>query len=328
MKIFKIILTILCLTIFVNAENTISDNEVLKTIYEKVILANSKKATYDISELKKALEEKDITKSKELFKKVITSWKSVQSSYILGELNEDYIDTPRLIDIYHHGNEDIKLQLDRAIQSEDDIKIVLFKNSLKSINALEYILYKKDISNNRINDIALAITKRIQSHLNDINEEYKNQEANFLSDLKKANSILINQLNQNTYKLKEWRLGDTIGLSKKYENNPNNERAEYYTSKNSSLAINAILTTYKNIFDSNQYLDYGDYLKTLTQEDQIEEFRETINKAMKLNIKINNDDFSKAKELFEEANKIHVILFLDLIEELSINAKIIEADGD
>lgn len=328
MNIFKVILAIVFSTILANAQSDETNKQVLKTIYEKVILIDSKKAFENISDLKKSIEKKEEKKSKELFKEFVKSWKSVQSSYILGELNEDYIDTPRLIDIYHHGNEDIKLQLDRAIKSKDEVRIVLFKNSLKSINALEYILYKKDISIKRVNEIALTISNRLQTHLNDIYEEYKTQENNFLSDLKKANSILINRLTQNSYKLKEWRLGDTLGLSKKYENNPNNKRAEYYTSKNSSLAIDAILNTYKNIFNNNEYFDYGDYLKTLTQEGQIKEFRETINKAIKLNKLIKNDDFSKAKELFEEANKIHVILFLDLIEELSINAKIIEADGD
>ncbi|XPV54477.1 MAG: hypothetical protein ACNI3H_05835 [Halarcobacter ebronensis] len=51
-------------------------------------------------------------------------------------------------------------------------------------------------------------------------------------------------------------------------------------------------------------------------------------KAISLNEKIKNDDFKDAKELYEVTNTIHVVLFLDLIEELSINAKIIDADGD
>ena len=304
------------------------NKEVMNTIYEQVILKDSQQALDDIKTLQNYIINKDTKSTKIGFKNLIKSWKSIQSVYILGELNEDYIDTPRLIDIYHHGNEDIKAQLDRVMASEDSPKIALFKNSLKSINALEYILYKKDIKNNRVNEIAITITKRIASHLEDIYNEYKKQQQNFVSNLKKANSILINQLIQNTYKLKEWRIGDTIGMSKKYKDSFDNSRGEYFISTNSSLAIDAILTTYKNIFDNDKYLDYGDYLQMLSGDEQISEFRNSINKALNINKNIQNDNFENAKDLYEITNKIHVILFLDLIEELSINAKIIEADGD
>ena len=35
--------------------------------------------------------------------------------------------------------------------------------------------------------------------------------------------------------LKEWRVGDIAGFTKKYEDNPDNKRAEYFLSKNSSM---------------------------------------------------------------------------------------------
>ena len=38
--------------------------------------------------------------------------------------------------------EDLNSQLKRAIESKDEPKVALFKNSFKSINALEYILFK------------------------------------------------------------------------------------------------------------------------------------------------------------------------------------------
>lgn len=331
MKIFKILLSILCLVSLANAAIDKKNQKVINTIYEQVILKNSQQALEDIKALEKEVSNNNIKEAKQEFKNLVKSWKSVQSSYILGDLNEDYIDTPRLIDIYHHGNEDIKVQLDRAIKSNDTPRIALFKNSLKSINALEYVLHTKDIKNKRVNELTLTIIKRVKSHLEDINNEYKAQHKIFLNDLKKANGILINRLIQNTYKLKEWRIGDVVGLSKKYKDSMDNKRAEYFISKNSTLAIDSILNTYKNIFNNNEYYDYGNYLEDLTHNKQVDVLRNSIDKAISLNKKIKNDDFEnykKAKELYEAANTIHVVLFLDLIEELSINAKIIDADGD
>lgn len=328
MKLFKIIFTLVCLITLSNAAVDKKNERVLNTIYENVILKDSQKAVEDVTKLQEAIFQQNIELSKKSFQDLILSWKSVQSLYILGDLNEEYIDTPRLIDIYHHGNEDIKAQLDRALLSKDEPKIALFKNSLKSINALEYLLYAKDLKDEKVKDFALTITKKITSHLEDINTEYKKQHKNFLSDLKKANGVLINKLIQNTYKLKEWRIGDVVGLSKKYKDSFDNKRAEYALSKNSSLAIDAILNTYKNVFDNKAYYDYGNYLEDLTHNKQVNVLRESISKAISLNKQIKNDDFKEAKKLYDEANTIHVVLFLDLIEELSINAKIIDADGD
>ncbi len=328
MKLLKTLVIFLFLSIFAIANDRNENIEIMKNLYEKVILVDIDKSLYALENIRKHIEKKEVKRSKEEFKKLIKAWKSVESFYILGDLNEDFIDTPRLIDIYHNGNEDITKQLDRAILSEDELRIVLFKNSLKSINALEYILYEKDIKQKKINDIALAITNRIYKHIEDIKQEYLLQKTEFIKNIKKANALVINTLIQSSYKLKEWRIGNVIGLSKKYEGSFDNRRAEYYLSKNSAFAIEAILHTYKNILDNPEYKEFGDYIVNFTDGKQISKLRSSLKNSLKLVKEIKNDDFSNAKELFEEVNKIHVILFVEMVEELSINAKILDADGD
>ena len=331
MKVIKnlLIVGMLCITTtFANVNDEKENKEILNTLYEKVIIVDVQRAVKDIKSLKEAVVKKDERKSKEEFSKLVNSWKSVETFYILGDINEDFIDTPRYIDIFHNGNEDITEQLDRAIKSKDEIRVVLFKNSLKSINALEYMLFSKDIKNIRENKITITILDRIISHLNDIKDEYILQKAKFLSDLKKANAVTINAIIQNTYKLKEWRVGDIAGFTKKYEDNPDNKRAEYFLSKNSSNAIEAVLNTYKNILDNKEFTDYGDYLIRLTDGKEMKRLRESLNKSLELVKQIKNDDFSNAKELYENINTIHVVLFVEMLEELSINAKILDADGD
>lgn len=328
MRIFKALVIFLSLSIFAIADDKAENIEVLNNLYEKVILKDVERTQKSLDAIKVAVKEKNIANSKKGFEELVKSWKSVESFYILGDLNEDFIDTPRLIDIYHNGNEDITKQLDRAIKSTDELRIALFKNSLKSINALEYILYSKDIKQERVNSIALEIVKRMSMHVNDIKNEYLAQKNDFTKNLKKANAIVINAIIQNSYKLKEWRIGDVIGLSKKYEGSFDNRRAEYYRSKNSALAIEAVLHTYEDVLDNPEYNEFGDYLIKLTDGKQMKELRASLKKAIKLVKEIKNDDFKDAKELFNEVNKIHVILFVEMVEDLSINAKILDADGD
>ncbi len=328
MKILQVLLLSIFLNLSIFADDKLENTQVLKNLYDNVILNSVNNTLSQLKNIEEALIAKDTKKVQNDFMYLVRGWKSVETFYILGDLNDEYIDTPRYIDIFHNGNEDITQQLDRAIKSTDEIKVVLFKNSLKSINALEYVLFAKDIKDSRVNSIALKIVSKIKSLVEDIKEEYKNSEPYFLGDVKKANSITINTIVQNTYKLKEWRIGEVLGLTKKYEGNPDNKRAEYYLSKNSANSIEAILTTLKNIFNNDKYEDYGDYLLKLTDEKQVKRLRDAIDKSILLTKKIKNDDFSNSKELYEEVSKIHVILFLEIIEELSINAKILEADGD
>lgn len=331
MSIVKKFLSVGILAIFVNfacANENKTNEEVLNLVYENVVLKDIQKAIDDANNIEKSLEKKDENEIKKNFSKLVSSWKSVEAFYILGDLNEDFIDIPRLIDIFHNSNEDIKEQLDRAILSSDEPKIALFKNSLKSINALEYVIFEKDIKDKRVNELALEISRKISSHLNDIQEEYKVQKENFIKSVKKSNAIVINSIIQTTYKLKEWRVGDVMGLTKKYEEKPDNKRAEYFISKNSANAIKSILLTIKSLLADEKRYDFGDYLVNMTNGKQMKSLRNSLQEAINKVSKIKNDNFLESQELYEDINKVHVILFVEMIEELSINAKILDADGD
>lgn len=331
MSVLKKFISVGILAVFVNfacANESKTNEEVLNLVYENVVLKSIQNAIIDINSIEKSLEKKDENEIKKNFSKLVSSWKSVEAFYILGDLNEDFIDTPRLIDIFHNSNEDIKEQLDRAILSSDEPKIALFKNSLKSINALEYVIFEKDIKEKRVNELALEIIKRISSHLKDIQNEYLAQKENFIKNVKKSNAIVINSIIQTTYKLKEWRVGDIIGLTKKYEGKADNRRTEYYISKNSAKGVQSILLTIKSLLDDDKQYDFGDYLVSMTNGKQMKSLRNSLQKAINEVSKIKNDDFSKSQELYENINKVHVILFVEMIEDLSINAKILDADGD
>ena len=180
MKLLKSILLVTLLSIFAFANDDKENKEILETLYVKVILSDVDKSLRSLNALELLLKQKNEKLTKDEFITFVKSWKAVETFYILGDLNEDYIDTPRYIDIFHNGNEDITKQLDRAIKSNDEPRIALFKNSTKSINALEYMIFAKDIKDNRVNELALAMVKKLSTHITDIRDEYLNQEENYL----------------------------------------------------------------------------------------------------------------------------------------------------
>ncbi|MGY0399407.1 MAG: hypothetical protein ACWIPH_05625, partial [Ostreibacterium sp.] len=126
-----------------------------QSLMDNVLLRDVKLTEANVRTLKSALAtDKNNTRNNTidtLFADLVKNWKKVQTAYVLGELNSDMIDTPRLIDVYHEGNEDLDKQLTHALKTAEPAKIALFKNSFKSINALDFLLYK---------DNNLSATKR------------------------------------------------------------------------------------------------------------------------------------------------------------------------
>jgi len=313
---------------FVLLFNTLYANESLNSIYENIILKNSKNAISQIQKLKKDIKLNDSQNGKEQFSYFIKSWKSVEAFYILGDLDDSYLDTPRYIDIFHQGNEDITKQLDLIISSKEDLSISLYKNSHKTVNALEYILFTKDLENKRIKKIALIITNTIEENLQDIYDGYIKTKESFLKDELTANAIMLNSLIENSYKLKEWRIGDPAGLSRKFKDKASNERAEYYLSKNSINAIMSIIETHKEVLDEQKYVNFGSMIRSYDVNDELNDAVKYLEEALKYANEIKNDDFANANKLYKAAKKLHATYYISLIGKLQITAKILDADGD
>jgi len=303
-------------------------NESLLSIYENVLLKNSDQSIKDIKSLEKDIKNEDYVKIKESFKSFVQSWKSVDAFYILGDLDDNYLDTPRYIDIFHQGNEDIKKQLDLIIEEKDDLSISLYKNSHKTINALEYILFTKDLNNERVKNIALIISAKIQENLEEIYNGYKDTKSIFLKDEVTANAMMLNSLIENSYKIKEWRVGDPSGLSRKFKGKASNERAEYSISKNSIVAIKSILNTHLKILDKQDFKNFGSMIKSYEVIEELDDAIKYLHLSMKNTQMIQNDDFKNAKPLYKSLKKLHATYYISLIGKLKVTAKILDADGD
>ena len=293
----------------------------LINIINNVSIPNVQNSIDSANILKNDLNEKNFTQ-------FVKSWKKVEALYFAGDLNEDYLDTPRYIDVFNNLKEDLNSQMSRVINSNDEVKTALFKNSFKTINALEYVLFNdKDISK-REKELSVAIIDSIISHLEEIKQAYKEYLLAKPKDEKWENALVINTLIASSYRLKEWRIGNASGNSSKFKNDAKNERAEYFLSQNSFAAIDAILDAHKEIVLKNKYYDFASFamnkgasIELLSVIEKIEEMKNELKTLEK-------DDFTKANNLFVMAKDLHNAYYISLIGQLSIVGKILDADGD
>ncbi len=297
-----------------------ANEKILVNIIKNVSIPNVENAINDAKILQKEANAQNFTN-------FLKSWKKVEALYFAGDIDENYADIPRYIDVYNNLKEDLNAQMKKAIESKDEPKVTLFKNSFKTINALEYVLFKdKDISK-RQKDLSVVILDSIIANLQNINKVYKNYLV-APKDEKWENALVINTLISSSYRLKEWRIGNASGNASKFKNDPKNERAEYFLSQNSFVAIDAILEAHRQIVEKHSYYDFaafaldkGAAIQLLEAIDKLKQMQEELKTLPK-------DDFTKANNLFTLAKELHNAYYVSLIAQLSITGKILDADGD
>ena len=140
--------------------------------------------------------------------------------------------------------------------------------------------------------------------------------------------LILNTLIASSYKLKEWRIGNASGNSSKFKNDAKNERAEYFLSKNSFVAIDAILEAHKEVLLKSKNYDFATYALEKGAAIELLGIVDNINLMQEELRKLPKDDFTKATNLFNSAKDIHNAYYVTLVEKLSITAKILDADGD
>lgn len=322
MKKFLLIVTLLFTSVF--AQEKISDS-----ILKNVLLKNVDEAINVALKLNDDLDKKsDIKILKEDFRNLVISWKKVETFYLAASLNEDAIDIPRYIDIFHNLKENLHEQMQRVIDSKDSLDVEMYKNSFKTINSLEYVLFKDNITNRKI-EISKIIINNILNRLDAINDVYLDDSLKFTSDEKFARDEIINMLIESSFKLRDWRIADPSGLSVKYKNKPDNHRAEYSLSKSSKAGIKAILELHKVIMDSSIY-DFGDMLIESGFKNEVDLIRKNIDSSLE-NLKHLQDGNFESKDMlkfYKSVDSLHKAYYISLVNATGITAKILDADGD
>jgi len=321
----KILITLLTLIMVLHAQN------VGESIYNNIIIKDIKETNQNLDKLTILVKSKASDKEvKNGFTLLMMSWKKVQTLYLAADLDEATIDIPRYIDTFHEGKENIYKQLDRILLSTDSLDIELFKNSTKSINALEYLLFKPSQKTARPTEMISYILKHIGRHLKTIENFYLNNKALFMQDEKKLNAFIMNDLIESSYKLKEWRVGDAAGLSRKYKNHPKNARSEYPVSKLSYKAIEAILLTHQAVVGEEKFVNFSKVIHNAGADKELSSVRKHIKDALNNLQAAPPYDFNskEMQQVYQELTALHNAYYISLIGALKVTSKILDSDGD
>lgn len=312
----KIFLIFLFFIVSLNAESS-----VFQSVIKNVALKDTQSAINSAKKLQENINSANFTE-------FLQDWKRVEANYLAGEINSDYLDTPRYIDVFNNLKEDLNSQMQRVIDSQTDVKKALFKNSFKTVNALEYVIFSSKELDSRKKEIVKEILTSIISKLEEIKEVYETYLKSGVPNELEDNAKLINTLVASSYRLKEWRIGNPAGLSSKYKNDAKNSRAEYFLSQNSFLAIDAILDAQKEMIANQNYINLLNLAKNKNAVSDLEAVVLKIDEAKKELKGLPQDDFTNAKKLFDLSAQIHDLYYITIIEKLGLKPEILDADGD
>lgn len=313
------------------AAKSLSKNDILATIYTNIIHKNATEAKQQCGKFQQALTSEANKQSLiQPFTHLVVAWKKVEAQYILADLDEQAVDLPRFIDIFHVGNEDITKQLARALKAQDAAEVSLFKNSHNTLNALEFVLFYKDKISPKQLEFAQFISQKLCQRFDKIEALYERHRTTFLQDQAKAMALLLNTLINSSYKLHEWRLGDALGLSRKYQGKPDIRRLEYETSQLSVAAIKAILSAHNELMLNAKQLNFASLIAQMDAQKALEKTQKELQQATVLSNKINTSEelMQQGEPLFAELKKVHNDYYFSLVKSLDVVAKILEADGD
>jgi len=313
----------------------------VKSLYEDVIKKDAKSAYVQsitllnaVKDLNSSTDEVHLQRARDEFKKLILSYKRVESAYVAGYNSDDMRDIADFyIEQFIKGSksQDIAGDLDQVFAGTKQIVV----NALKGVTALQYTLFgdvesladiNTKMNQNRLN-AALLMAKNITVQFLAVHEYYQN-DTKFLSSSDDAISALLNVLVDNSFRLRESRIGDAAGFTTKYKNNPSNTRLEYYYSSHSLNAIIEILNTHKSIMENGlQAIAISGNAAS-----EAEAILTAIDEALVLcnayggSLESNLAD-AKTQELYDTAKTLQNN-YTALINGLNFTQDIVEADGD
>lgn len=278
--------------------------------------------------------EQNILQAQEEFKKLVLAYKRVEAIYVAGYNDANMRDIADFfLEQYIKGSksQDISGDLDRVFAGQAS----LVANSLKGITALEYTLFgnneSRSILSSKMNitrtSSALTMSSKIKGHLLEIQEYYVNT-STFKSDSDKSVSALLNVLSQQSFNLRELRIGEPAGFTTKFLNNPSSTRLEYYNSEYSLESIQEILNTFKTVMDTSLSA-----IATIgNASSEAEAISDAIDEALVLTKSYSSTlesslTDSKTLELYETIRTIQNNITA-LINGLNFQQDIIDADGD
>lgn len=260
------------------------------------------------------------------------AWKRVEAVYVAKKYNSSLIDIPAQIDFFHVGNTDIVAKLDKTFAGSSPLSGQLYQSATRSLTALEYTLFGDqellDVNmTQRRADAAEIMIGYLTNKIQSIADFYAQSSA-FVDSNEEAVGIMINQLIDSTYKLKEWRIGDPAGYTQKFKDDPDARRLEFYKSIHSLESMRAILSAQEAVM-LNGLQEIASSNSAGSEADALlNQLKDAIAQIDAFNTPIENDvASSKSRDLYNTIGTLQTS-YTALINALNFQQDIIEADGD
>lgn len=325
----KRILTMIlaCLTAGAIAAGT--EHNAYAAVYDQVLEANADQALVSCTALRGSFAG-SAKGRQQAFTALVADWAKVRASYILGGYDIATLDYPMMVDYFHTGKENIHHALARAIADNNQPDRALYKNSYKSLAALDDVLFSGAWSLRR-KALATVITQRVCRTIAKIRDGYRSHRDAYLSEPDKALSLLINATIESVYATRDWRIGQVSGLTRQTLGKYLPQNLEYRYSGASWAVIGAILTTYDQLLGEDRQPNLATIVRTKGAEAGIE----TIQKALLRTIKAYHEtpaekafDMRHMIPIFQGLQDIQQGFYRQLLGALDVTARIIDADGD
>ncbi len=307
-----------------------SETTILKSIYTNVILKDSGEAKKSCDVFLEDITQKNTQNYRNDFENLVLHWKKVETNYIAPEIDPYMQDTPFYIDSFHYGNEDIPKTITRLLSSNKKPESILYKNSYKSLTALETVLFSKGKWTNRHQEFVKPMVDALCYHIKEIDEFYRdpNNQKKFVTNSNNAIQMMLNRLIGQTFKLKDWRLGEPVGLTKKYLNKPDVNRSEYPLSNLSIKAALAIVEAQDALVGKQDFANFATLLKNRDLSKELDSVDGKIKKVKTSLQDLTSFNAQNIKPIMADLSSLQYDYGTTILKKLPIVGQILEADGD
>ena len=300
------------------------------SIYDNVLQHNADNAVNYCVNLQGALSSDSADVRHQAFVQLAEGWGRVQASYILGDYDMNAMDYPLMVDYFHSGNEDIHESITRLVGRDTKASTALYKNSYKTMGAIDSVMFSGDWSERR-KEFAEIMVANVCKRFTQISDGYKKHRDEFLFDIERGLSLVVNAEIEHIYKTRDWRIAQVSGLTKANPGKSKPEHQQYPYSQASWVFIGGILETNKQLLAENTQPN----IATIAHEKQglegikiVQTALEASSLAYKNTPVDHNFNANAMTSVVKGLSDLQKAFYEHLVTQIGVSANLIDADGD
>jgi len=299
-------------------------------IYDNVIQKNADNAVEYCVNLQDSLDSKSSEVRHQAFVQLAEGWGRVQATYILGDYDMNAMDYPLMIDYFHSGNENIHESIERLVGRDTKPASALYKNSYKTMGAIDSVMFSGEWSERR-KEFATVMVANVCKRFTQISDGYKVNRDEFLFDVDRSLSLVVNAEIEHIYKTRDWRIAQVSGLTKANLGDTKPETQQYPYSKASWAFIGGVLQANDQLLgESNQ-----PNVATIAYQKHGSEGINAVQTALQSSLLAykntpldHNFNLNDMIPVFQGLLDVQKAFYRHLVSQIGVSANLIDADGD